>query len=102
MRRATTPTHTFTFPAEVLVDEVDEVLITYTQDRRNILEKTKKDIEIDTVNNMVIVPKLTEAETNLFAPGKALVQLKVKVGNSILASQMMWLTVKPALDSGGF
>lgn len=102
MRRATTPTHTFTFPAEVSVDEVDDVLITYTQDRRNILEKTKKDIEIDTVNNMVIVPKLTEAETNLFAPGKALVQLKVKVGNSILASQMMWLTVKPALDSGGF
>lgn len=102
MRRATTPTHTFTFPADVPVDEVDDVLITYTQNRQNILEKTKKDVEIDAVNNMIVVPKLTEAETSLFAPGKALIQLKAKVGNTIMASQMMWLTVKPVNDSGGF
>ena len=78
MRRATTPTHTFTFPADVPVDEVDDVLITYTQNRQNILEKTKKDVEIDVINNMIVVPKLTEAETSLFAPGKALIQLKAR------------------------
>ncbi len=102
MRRATTPTHTFTFPEDVPVAEVDDVLVTYSQDGANVLEKTKKDLEIDTENNMYIVPKLTQAETNLFAPGKALIQLKAKVGDTVMESQMLWLTVKPALNSGGF
>lgn len=102
MRRATTPTHTFTFPEDVLVEEVDDVLVTYSQNGENVLEKTKNDLEIDTENNMYIVPKLTQEETNLFAPGKALIQLKAKVGDVVMESQMIWLPVKPALNSGGF
>lgn len=102
MRRATTPTHTFTFPSDVLVSEITNVLITYSQCGKNILEKKLDDLDIDTENNMLILPKLTQEETNLFAPGKALIQVKAQIDEKVLESQMIWLTVKPALNSGGF
>lgn len=102
MRRATTPTHTFTFPDDILVTEVSDALLTYSQCGNTVLEKKLSDLEIDTDKNMLVVPKLTQDETNLFAPGKALIQLKVKIENTILESQMIWLPVKPALNSGGF
>ena len=102
MRRSTTPTHTFTFPSDIDVTEVTDALITYSQCGKNILEKKLKDLDVDSNNNMLVLPKLTQDETNLFAPGKALVQAKVKVGDRILESQILWLLVKPALNSGGF
>lgn len=101
MRRSTTPTHTFTFPAEIPVSEVTDVLITYSQCGKNILEKKMSDLGVDTDKNMFVLPKLTQDETNLFAPGKALIQVKAKIGDTVLESQMLWLMVKPALNSGG-
>lgn len=100
MRRSTTPTHTFTFPTEIPVSEVNDVLITYSQCGKNVLEKKLSDLGVDTSNNMFVLPKLTQDETNLFAPGKALIQLKAKIGDRVLESQLIWLTVKPALNSG--
>lgn len=99
MRRATTPTHTFTFPETVSISEAAEVLISYSQSGKLILEKTLDDLELDTENNSFILD-LTQAESNLFAPGKALIQLRAKTNTGdALISQMIWLTVKPALDS---
>ncbi len=98
MRRATTPTHTFTFPETVGVGSVTSILISYSQRGRNILEKTLDDVIIDTENNAFNV-KLTQTETDLFAPGKALVQVRVKTNDAALASQMIWLTIKPVLNS---
>ncbi len=100
MRRATTPTHTFTFPEEVPVSEVSDVLITYSQCGKTVLEKKLSDLGIDTTNNMFVLPKLTQDETNLFAPGQALIQLKAKVEDRVLESQMIRFMVKPALNSG--
>lgn len=98
MRRATTPTHTFTFPEDIEVGDVTEALITYSQCGKTILEKTLDDLEADTENNMFAL-QLSEAETNLFAPGKALVQVRAKINSTSLVSQMLWLTVKPVLNS---
>ena len=99
MRRATTPTHTFTLPDTVLVNELVEVLITYSQDKKNVLEKRLSDISVSTENNALIV-NLTQKEATLFAPGKALVQIRVKnEDSSVLASQMMWIEVKAVLNS---
>ena len=98
MRRATTPTHTFTFPETVDVSTVNDVLISYSQCGNKILEKTENDVTIDTTNNAIKL-SLTQKETDLFAPGKALIQVRAKVGNSALASQMIWLNVKPVLNS---
>ena len=99
MRRATTPTHTFTFPSDVNVSQVTELKITYGQFDEIILEKSLSDVVIDAENN-VFALTLTEDEANLFAPGKALIQVKAKINNVALESQMIWLTVKPVLNSG--
>ena len=98
MRRATTPTHIFTFPETVAVADVTEILISYSQCGNKILEKTLDDLTIDTENNALDLT-LTQDETNLFAPGKALIQVRAKTNEKTLASQMIWLTVKPVLNS---
>lgn len=100
MRRATTPTHTFTFPDSVSIDDITEATITYSQCGKTVLQKTLDDL---TAGENFYSFQLTQDETNLFAPGKALIQVRAKnnVG-AVLASQMIWLTVKPVLDSEGF
>ena len=98
MRRATTPTHIFTFPDEVKVDDVTDILISYSQCGKKILEKTLQDLTVDSENNAFNL-KLDQKETDLFAPGKALIQVRAKNNNATLASQMIWLTVKPVLNS---
>lgn len=99
MRRATTPTHQFTFPDEVSVDGLSEVLITYSQDGGTILEKQLSDLTILSEDNAVSYT-LTQEESKEFAPGKALIQVRAKGANGkVLASQMIWLDVKPVLNS---
>lgn len=98
MRRATTPTHIFSFPENVNVADITEALVTYSQCGKKILEKTLSDLTIDTDNNSFSLD-LKQTETDSFAPGKALVQLRVKDDDSVLASQMIWLNVKPVLNS---
>lgn len=98
MRRATTPTHIFTFPETVEVSSVTEVLIIYSQCGKTILKKTLDDLTIDTTNNAFNLT-LTQKETDLFAPGEALIQVRVKTNEAALASQMIWLNVKPVLNS---
>lgn len=98
MRRATTPSHTFTFPEEVEVANVTDILISYSQCGKKILEKTLNDVTIDTNHNAFNLT-LTQKETDSFAPGKALIQVRAKTGDKALASQMIWLTVKPVLNS---
>lgn len=99
MRRATTPTHIFTFPKEILVDSLSEVIVTYSQDGCTVFEKTLLDLEKDTESNTISYT-LTQDETNKFAPGKALIQIRAKSENGkVLASQMLWLDIKPVLNS---
>ena len=99
MRRATTPTHTFTFPETVNIDDITEVTITYSQCGKTILQKNLDDL---TAGENFYSFQLTQDETKLFAPGKALIQVRAKSANgAVLASQMIWLTVKPVLESEG-
>lgn len=99
MRRATTPTHTFILPTEVLVGSLEKALLTYSQSGKKVLEKSLSDLNVNSDNNSLYY-KLTQDETNLFAPEKALIQLRVKNNaGTVLESQMIWLTVKPALNS---
>lgn len=99
MRRATTPTHTFTFPESVPVDGLSEILITYSQNKETIFEKKMSDLELSAKDNTASYT-LTQDETNKFAPGKALIQVRAKGDNgAVLASQMLWLDVKPVLNS---
>lgn len=99
MRRATTPTHTFVIPEAVAVSSLEKVLLTYSQNGVTVLEKTLSDLAIDSDKNSLYY-ELTQNETNLFAPGKALIQLRVKTNTgAVLESQMLCMPVKPALNS---
>lgn len=99
MRRATTPTHTFTFPESVSVDGLSDILITYSQKGQTIFEKKMSDLTLSTEDNTASYT-LTQDETKQFAPGKALIQVRAKGENGVvLASQMLWLDVKPVLNS---
>lgn len=98
MRRATTPTHIFTLPESISISEATEAQIIYSQNGASILEKNMKDITIDGENNTFEL-SLSEEETNLFAPGKALIQVRLKIEDAVLASQMIFLNVKPVLNS---
>ena len=64
MRLGTTPKHTFTFPFET--ELIQELKITYSQNKKIILEKYLSDCEVD--KNSVSY-KLTQEETFLFAEG---------------------------------
>lgn len=98
MRRATTPTHIFTLPESISISEATEAQIIYSQNGASILEKNMKDITVDGENNTFEL-SLSEEETNLFAPGKALIQVRLKIEDAVLASQMIFLNVKPILNS---
>ena len=99
MRRATTPTHTFTLPSSVGVDSLVKGILTYSQNGATVMQKSLSDLTIDT-NKNTLYYELTQDETTLFAPGKALTQLRVKdKDGKVFESQMLWVTVKPALDS---
>lgn len=64
MRRATTPTHTFELDIDPSL--IKEILITYSQNNKEVLSKRKKDITFD--GNVAVV-KLTQEEANLFMMG---------------------------------
>lgn len=99
MRRATTPTHTFTLPSSVTVGSLQKAVLTYSQNGGTVLQKSLADLTIDSDKNALYY-EMTQEETLLFAPGKALAQLCVKNQNGkVFRSQMLWVTVKPALDS---
>lgn len=62
MIRATTPTHTFTFPMEY-VGHLSKILITYSQNDKILLNKTQDD---GTWEGNKFFITLTQEETNLF------------------------------------
>ena len=65
MRRGTTPTHVFKVPVDLTNAEV--VYMTYKQDDRKIVEKTKDDMDI-TEDQITLT--LTQADTLAFADNK--------------------------------
>ena len=85
MYRATTPTHTFEIPFDVATAK--EILITYCQSEKIILEKRLQDCNID--GNCISV-KLTRHESNLFDRKKNVeIQMRVLTqGGDALASQI--------------
>lgn len=95
MIRGTTPTLRFELPFEA--DEIDEGYITIAQrGRPNI------DIPISrcTVDGNVLILTLTQEETLQLRPVMAEIQLRVKIDDSVLASEMITADVGAILKEG--
>ena len=85
MFRATTPKHSFIFDVDPEVT-FKEILITYAQNGRKIVEKRKGDLEFDQSVNpdgtieYIASVKLTQCETKQFIPsGGQKVAIQVRV-----------------------
>ncbi len=105
MIRATTPVHSFLFEEDP--SPFEQILITYSQAGRIVLEKTKDDLEIEEID-----PKrkecyrasyrLTQEETNLFEANTAkpiYVQVRIltEAGEAI-ASEKWRIPLKDVLN----
>lgn len=97
MIRATTPTHTFTFPDEVNPADCERILVTYTQGGEKVLELTEDDA---TVDGQDVKYTLTQEQTKLFSDFRqAKVQVRVlTVYGDALASDIIPFTVNPVLN----
>lgn len=95
MRRATTPLHRFTFPIDPATFE--KILITYSQGKTIVLEKTKDDLTID---GMIARFRMTQEEANAFRVNDA-VKIQVRAltyAGDALASNIIQIGVKEVLN----
>lgn len=95
MIRGTTPQHTFEFPFDPA--DCSEIVITYEQKGIEILEKHIGDLTIDSEENTVAF-RLTQEETLAFGVGYVEVQVKAKVGNNVMASEIFTVPASRILD----
>ena len=95
MIRATTPTHTFNIPfaSEIISD----ILVTYKQGEKIVLEKRKADL---TNSGTEWSYRLTQSETASFTAGEAvLIQIRVTtLGGEAVASDIYKLAVNQVLN----
>ena len=96
MIRASTPTHYFTIPEE-FVNQIDKLLITYSQNDKIVLEKTEQDVDFD--SNMVYYT-LKQEETNLFREDEIVeIQLRIKtIHGNVIATNIYKIPCKRVLN----
>lgn len=73
MRRGTTPRHTFTLPIDTSL--LKEIVITYAQDEKPIVEKRKDDCKTE---GKKIEVTLSQEDTLKFDKKKAYVQIQIR------------------------
>ena len=98
MYRATTPTHTFTLPMDPA--ECTEIQVAYEQGPVELVKLYQDNtfppgMSFD--ENDVLIT-LTQQETSQFKEGRAYVQIRVRYGGKVLASQKMNVSVFDVLN----
>ena len=105
MYRATTPTHNFCF-GDVNPEDLKTILITYVQNDKIVLEKTKSDLEFTTEEvegetHYHASLRLTQEETNMFSPKTSTVYIQVRAadfdGNAV-ASDIVKVSLHDVLN----
>lgn len=99
MFRATTPLHKFIFDQDA--ELFDEILITYAQNGKIVLEKRKDDLTFgqDENGHYTASVKLTQEESNLFRYGSVNIQVRVLTADGeALSSEVRTLAVKDVLN----
>lgn len=95
--RATTPTLTFTFPFSV--STIDELNLSFAQNRRVLFVLGINDVQIDADNDAVVV-SLTQEQTTKFVPDVEVeIQFRVKVEGAVMASNIIQTDTKRVLET---
>ena len=98
MWRGTTPTHTFTLPEGIRVQDFTVIYITYSQNGSPVLEKEKADM---TLEGNVICLTFSQADSLLFGAGPVKIQLRAKTADGkAVASEIVTTTAKEVLKDG--
>lgn len=95
MIRSTTPTHIFRFRFDPA--ECDRIVVMYEQNGKEILQKEKEDMVIDSEKNTASVV-LSQEESNLFEIGQASVQVKVRINGSVRSCRKKTIVISPIID----
>lgn len=93
MYRVTTPTHIFILPFDTAL--IDKLVLTYKQSGKTVIEKTEADVTLE--GNRVSVT-FTQQETALFKADTAKVQMRVKTGEKVIASNILSVNVNEVLN----
>lgn len=99
MFRATTPLHKFTFEQDPNLFE--EILITYAQNGKIVLEKRKADLSFSAGEDggYLATVMLTQDETKLFHRGLVNIQVRALTANDeALSSDILSIPVKDVLN----
>ena len=97
MYRVTTPTHNFNLPFDA--NTMQKFVLTYKQGNRTIVEKTENDSGVERSGKKLIVT-LTQEETSMFCnAARTSVQLRAKIGDKVLASNIIEITVSDVLNN---
>ena len=98
MWRGTTPTHTFTLPEGIRVQDFTVIYITYSQNGSPVLEKEKTDM---TLEGNVIRLTFSQTDSLLFGAGPVKIQLRAKTADGkAVASEIVTTTAKEVLKDG--
>lgn len=99
MYRATTPTHTFTLPIQT--SDCKDILVSYKQGTVVVEKLMDNGVLPDgmTIDGQNVIVRLTQAETNLFKPTQATVQIRVLTSDGLaMASQRFPILVESVLN----
>ena len=100
MWRGTTPTHVFTLPDDVPLQDFTTMYMTYSQNGKVVVEKTQTDFTVDTEGHKIRL-KFTQADSLRFQPGAVQIQLRAKTaqGNAV-ASNIITTNAMDVLKDG--
>lgn len=98
MRRGTTPTIKMGLPAEVSCAEISDAIFSIAQSGAEIVTKRFDDMEIDTYDNTISVVLTQEDTLSLNTCSSAKLQIKVKINDTVLASDITTVSVGDILN----
>lgn len=98
MWRGTTPTYSFTLPDGVKLTDFTTVFLTFAQNGKTILEKTKDELE-PTDDGFQLL--FSQTDTLCFAPGSVKIQLRARMPDgTAVASNVISTTAQEVLKDG--
>ena len=98
MRRGTTPTITMWLPPEVSCAEISDAIFSIAQSGAEIVTKKFADMVIHTDDNTISVALTQEDTLSLNTCASAKLQVKVKINDTVLASDITTVSVGDILN----
>lgn len=98
MRRGTTPTITMWLPPEVSCAEISDAIFSIAQSGAEVITKKFDDMTLNFYENTLSVVLTQEDTLSLNTCASAKLQVKVKVQNTILASDITTVSVGDILN----